>query len=215
MIQSVPRTFADLAEGVPADASEHSDSVTHPGDEETVYRPTAEPAELLLTDSELLWSMKTPDGSVYGPVDRAELESWVKEGRVSSECLIRQQGQGHWQSALTLFPGLTAMHPKHRPRVATRAEPSSPGVERVHVAGLAQTRPHGGTGVLVLSIIGLMLPCFPIFSIVAVLWGWSERRGIARGTVSADSRMVLDIGFFLGIAGSVMGLIGFSSCFMI
>lgn len=208
MIQSVPHQAAQ-----PLAKKNHDVETGETDDQETLYRPTSDFTESHSPDElQIVWSMKTPDGSVYGPVNFAELESWAAEGRISSHCLIRQQGKSHWQSALTLFPDLASMQvrqPVQRPPVA----PASVGVERVHVQDLNAARAHGGVGVLILSLIGLLMPCFPVFSLVAFIWGWSERRAIAEGRVSAENRIVLDLGFFIGLAGTVIGAVTYTSCF--
>lgn len=36
-----------------------------------------------------------PDGSEHGPVDSLTLQSWIQQGRVRPETLIRAQGTGH------------------------------------------------------------------------------------------------------------------------
>ncbi len=52
------------------------------------------------------WRMRTPEGQIYGPVNRAELDRWVAEGRISYECQL-QQGEGRWSEAVQTYPVLT------------------------------------------------------------------------------------------------------------
>lgn len=37
-----------------------------------------------------------PDGAEYGPVDRATLESWAREGRLPAETLVWPEGAPEW-----------------------------------------------------------------------------------------------------------------------
>lgn len=76
------------------------------------------------------WWMRTPEGAEYGPADRASLDGWVRENRVSAECQIRR-GDGPWQPAAAVFPQLkqlpqTPAQPSGHPAPAPAA-PSQPG----------------------------------------------------------------------------------------
>jgi TM2 domain-containing membrane protein YozV len=50
--------------------------------------------------------VKTDDGSQYGPVPKAELDSWVSEGRLNSESQLLKEGAAQWQWATDLYPQL-------------------------------------------------------------------------------------------------------------
>ncbi len=69
------------------------------------------------------WYMKTPEGQIYGPVGRRQLDNWVAEGRVTDDCQIRQGEYGQWQAAASVFPVLAAPRPgqPRRPAAATAA----------------------------------------------------------------------------------------------
>lgn len=54
------------------------------------------------------WYLKTEDGESYGPVPRAELDSWYAEGRVTTECQLLREGSDQWQWASELYPELDA-----------------------------------------------------------------------------------------------------------
>lgn len=61
-------------------------------------RASAEPAAR--------WLLKIPEGEVFGPVARSELNQWVEEGRVSADCLVSTAGSETWRAAVELFPEL-------------------------------------------------------------------------------------------------------------
>jgi hypothetical protein len=52
------------------------------------------------------WYMKTEDEEDYGPVPKAELDEWVQEGRITSDCQILQDGAEQWQWASDVYPEL-------------------------------------------------------------------------------------------------------------
>jgi hypothetical protein len=54
------------------------------------------------------WTLKIEDGSEFGPVPRAELDSWYGEGRITAECQLLQTGAPQWQWATDLYPELNA-----------------------------------------------------------------------------------------------------------
>jgi TM2 domain-containing membrane protein YozV len=56
---------------------------------------------------EPLWQLRTETGKVYGPVTRAELAQWVREGRVHTHCQVSPAGALHWMWATELFPELS------------------------------------------------------------------------------------------------------------
>jgi hypothetical protein len=50
--------------------------------------------------------MRTPDGEVYGPVERGELDTWFRDGRLDSDCQLLREGRETWQSAAEVYPQL-------------------------------------------------------------------------------------------------------------
>src|SRR5436190_11594529 len=52
------------------------------------------------------WHMQTTDGSQFGPVPRAELDEWFKEGRISADCQLLREGADQWQWASEIYPSL-------------------------------------------------------------------------------------------------------------
>ncbi len=45
------------------------------------------------------WYLRTPDGRVYGPVSRSELEGWRQQGRVGPGCQVRSDEDPVWRAA--------------------------------------------------------------------------------------------------------------------
>ena len=43
-----------------------------------------------------LWRLRTETGKVYGPVPRAELVQWAREGRISANCQASPSDSNHW-----------------------------------------------------------------------------------------------------------------------
>lgn len=45
------------------------------------------------------WHVQTPDGSYWGPVGLAELESWAAAGRIDADCYLLEAGTDRWVEA--------------------------------------------------------------------------------------------------------------------
>lgn len=61
------------------------------------------------------WYMQTTDGSQFGPVPRAELDEWFKEGRISADCQLLKEGADQWQWASEIYPTLDQSAPAPAP----------------------------------------------------------------------------------------------------
>lgn len=48
------------------------------------------------------------NGSIFGPADKPTLDQWVREGRVTPECKIKELGAALWKPAKEMFPQLAA-----------------------------------------------------------------------------------------------------------
>ncbi len=60
----------------------------------------------LLPPADRSWYMRTPDDQQYGPIQRHELDQWVGEGRVDSDCQILCEGWEQWKWANDVYPQL-------------------------------------------------------------------------------------------------------------
>jgi len=66
-----------------------------------------------------------PDGTQYGPVDRATFEAWSREGRLPADTLVWPEGAPEW---IPLQKALAA--PAARPAAPAPAKPSAPASDR-------------------------------------------------------------------------------------
>ena len=156
------------------------------------------------------WLMRTPDGNEYGPVEKIELDQWVREGRISAHCSLRQENQSQWNPASLVFPSLASATSAPSPQVSSSGNPfASPmQVERVkypHSRGFS--RDHNGVTIMVLGIVGFF--CFGIvLGPVAWAMGASELKAIKRGEVNPDGQGMVTAGYVLGIIVTCMHLLG-------
>jgi len=72
-----------------------------------------------------------PDGTEYGPVDRATLEAWHREGRIPKDALVWPDGAPEWLTVDAVVPEPAGSGPS--PRTASPSDPTAatgPGVAK-------------------------------------------------------------------------------------
>jgi hypothetical protein len=57
------------------------------------------------------WCVRTPEGVVYGPVSRRDLDAWVLEGRINAFCAILPPQSEGWVAAASFYPLLAPYAP--------------------------------------------------------------------------------------------------------
>ena len=132
------------------------------------------------------WRMKTPEGRVYGPIPRAELDAWVADGRVTSGCQL-SQGSGDWISATQRYPQLAEV---------VQASPDSGAADAGSILGV---RPHRGLLIIVLAVTG-WVTCCPAFSIAAWVLGTRDLHAMRAGQLDKS-------GLGNTYAGQVLGMV--------
>ena len=143
------------------------------------------------------WCLKTPEGPIYGPVPRAELDRWVREGRVTHDCHLRPEGASDWQPADVEFP---ALRPPARPSLSEAAAfPSTTGADFRNSFLL----PHRGPLILTFGIMGLVIWC-PILSVMAWVMGTNDLREIRTGRRDPAGQSLTQAGQMLGLVLSML-----------
>ncbi len=155
------------------------------------------------------WSLKTPEGMVYGPVPRGELDEWEKEGRVSAKFLVQRIGQTHWQSALVLYPHLATARPIPADRTSRERDRSAVGTGSRRNRRL---RSNNGIAILIIAALGLAFLPGVIFGLIAWIMGRAERRAMDRGECSRNNEFLVHAGYYLGILATLTGLVIWLGC---
>ena len=182
------------------------------------------------------WSMRTPEGQIYGPIPRRELDQWVADGRVTAECELQEgpldptaDGDGSGDVAEEANAGSSAqwlaadrIYPQLRPVTWTGVTHSAgnssiPGTIRpsqyspaIGSAGMraAYVAPHRGGMILILGILGLVVGC-PIFSLMAWVMGSGDLREMRAGRMDRSGEGVTQVGHILGAVLSILWIGGF------
>ena len=105
----------------PADVTTDGDSQVS-GPASVSKMPVAVPPASPETDSgeldpiaigpHLIWYVRPPSGGQYGPAEGDVMRQWLKEGRVTAESLVWQEGWDEWRSAIEVFPEIGPATPE-------------------------------------------------------------------------------------------------------
>jgi len=142
------------------------------------------------------------DGKQYGPVSDADLRAWIQQGRVKPTDNVWREGMADWIPAGSvpelLSPG--AVVP------ATGFQPPPPTGPGMGLPGAGYVRPHRGTAVLVLGILGLAV-C-PICGIIAWAMGSKDMREMRAGCMDRSGEGMTRAGYICGMISVIVALVG-------
>ena len=137
------------------------------------------------------WFLRIPEGNEFGPVDRATLDNWVREGRISHDCELRDAGTDVWNAATVEYPVLQEGNP-----FASTADPH-----------LKRLKPHRGTLVLGLSIAG----CFvPFLSMIPAMIGTRDLHEMSAGRMDPGGEATTRAGQAISMVASMIWIGAFA-----
>ena len=191
------------ASGTPTHTSSESGSEPHGSGEKSSETPG--------------WLLKTPEGAMYGPVDRATLDRWLADGRIAADCHLAQGDRGAWRPAAEVYPQL--VNPPATPRAAPTAGSSSshsysntPRASTVGyqaVPGNVYLRPHRGGLILALGILGLV-SC-QVLGVAAWIMGADDIKEMRAGRMDPSGEGLTQAGYALGMVSTILLAVGLAS----
>ncbi|MFM8253535.1 MAG: hypothetical protein ACKOBW_18265 [Planctomycetota bacterium] len=172
------------------------------------------------------WYLQIPEGVVYGPIAVAQLDQWVREGRVALGCQLRRDDSNQWQPAELRYPELNVRNTTSgTPADQTTASAGSPSDHTGNRAELPQHSandrrtqlPHRAPFILTLALVGLFVPC-PVFSVLAWQQGTQDLYDMHAGLMDSTGRWQTQFARKLGmvvvlfwsmmfLAGAVVGAV--------
>ncbi|MCE9527698.1 MAG: hypothetical protein K8R36_16780 [Planctomycetales bacterium] len=195
-----------------------------PNSPTTSPAPVAPSSPVTIHGDAAEWYMKTPEEQVFGPASFQDLERWVKDGRITSDCQLCQGAASNWQPADWLFPSLKAQPTFHPTLTPPTPAPtfSQPGFSPSQYpppggnlnappgtygpAGRYQV-PHRGPLILVLAILGLFIQC-PIFPLMSWVMGSNDLREMQAGRMDPAGRDLTRAGMVIGMVLSILWIAG-------
>ncbi|MDD4787808.1 MAG: DUF4339 domain-containing protein [Pirellulales bacterium] len=172
----------------PADAAAANLAEMSGGEDPAVpLRPAAPIVDPLAEAPAAVWYVRPPSGGQFGPAQPDMVQTWLNEGRISSETFVWREGWADWREAGSVFPALQpAADGALEPPVvsSTRAVPAG-GLRR---AARRKAGPRLGL-IVVLALAAVILLAIFLW----ILQGGSGHRGPAghRAAASAAGRVAL------------------------
>jgi hypothetical protein len=161
------------------------------------------------------WSMQTPEGQIYGPVPKSDLDRWFAEGRIAHDCQLRCGDDDPWRPAGEFYGALAT------PRPAPAGTSADPFADLNSAAGLGTSpfspatvagtptksyaAPHRGALILILGILGWVFTC-PLFGIAAWVLGSSDLREMREGRMDASGQGLTQAGQIMGVINTLLWL---------
>ncbi len=167
------------------------------------------------------WYLQTPEQRIYGPVDRSQLDRWVREGRVSAGCLLRSGTHGVWQGAEEIyeFPASSAGSAVRAGNpFAADATPGRSCASNTSTTGpQTYAESHRGELILILGVVCWVISC-PLLSIIAWWLGTADLRAMREGRMDPAGQGLTQAGQILGMVHaviSILALVGVLFVFLI
>lgn len=169
-------------------------------------KPSRELPDTTYLPSDELWSMRSVDGSIYGPVRWSEVQRWYSEGRINHQCYLQKVGDNQWT------PALDVLSPRRVHTAKSSHVVQEPNAEiRYQSEVTRRYRPHNGTLILVLACIGLLFfPC----AIIAAIMARMELKQIRRGVVEPSGESLIQAGFVLALFFAIISFCLWACCCM-
>lgn len=155
------------------------------------------------------WLMRTPEGNTYGPVSKPDLDSWLKEGRISAECQLREATSSNWLPAASVYPSLNQA--SSNSGATWSAGSNNPYQAPTVNTGTSRGRyqaPHRGVLILVLALVGWISSC-PVMSIIALILGNIDMAEINAGRMDREGRQMTEAGRIIALIHVCLYGLGF------
>jgi hypothetical protein len=168
----------------------------------TIVRvPAADAAQADVQPADASWRMKTPEGYVYGPVAKPQVDAWVAEGRVSGDCKLQHGESAPWMDAHRVYPELT----EDPAPVAASLVAASPANRPARHRARQRLAPHRGPLILALGILS-WLAC-PVFGVFAWMLGNRDLQDMQAGKMDPEGTSLTQAGQILGMVHVMLCLL--------
>ncbi len=158
------------------------------------------------------WRLRIPDGQVFGPVEKRELDQWLAEGRISLMCQVQSEASAEWMPAAELYPVLLQsaqatddLESRGVPRYSEFDPDALRHVTHGHFYSTPAPRrylaAHRGGLMLGLGLLGL---CCGIFGVLAWVLSSHDLHEMRAGRMDPRGHSLTLAGCILGIVSTVL-----------
>lgn len=152
------------------------------------------------------WWLKTPQGAIYGPISKEQLDIWCEEGRVADDCHVKHEEEHAWREAAEEYPILN----QEEPVAAAFATPQGLSEGRtavfpeVSLSPTASARPtvvlpHRGVIIVALGFASWITLCCPVFGVIAWNMGNRDLELMYSGQMDASGMRMTHLGRLIGL----------------
>jgi hypothetical protein len=185
---------ADTAAATPQDASQDEARNAALASAEAALEPEI-PVAIAAPPDRRQWWLKTPQGAVYGPISKEQLDIWCEEGRVADDCQLKHEEELAWRDAILEYPQISHEEPPPTPSQTPfipTLEPSAPVRPTVIL-------PHRGVIVIALGAASWITVVCPVFGVVAWNMGNRDLELMYAGQMDASGMRMTHLGRMLGL----------------
>lgn len=141
------------------------------------------------------WWLKTPQGAIYGPISKEQLDNWCEEGRIADDCQVKHEEEHAWRNADIEYPLLSAAAASSMPPPVAEWNTARPNVE-LHPRIIL---PHRGVIVLALGVASWITLLCPVFGVIAWNMGNRDLELMYAGQMDASGMRITHLGRLLGL----------------
>lgn len=182
-----------------------------------IYSVRGEAGPAARVQDEKTWRLRTPEGQIYGPVSKDELDKWVSDGRVTADCCIAPD-ESNWDRADQVYAVLKAVPAFANPHLGSNAtgspaaafQPAGNGYTQANVSAGATryryTATHRGGLVLALGVISWVVGC-PVFGLFAWIMGSGDLREMRLGRMDPSGRGLTQAGQIVGMVHAILVIV--------
>lgn len=166
-------------------------------------------SELLASEGVDRWHLRTPEGLTFGPVTRHVLDQWQREGRITGQSQLAQEGNGQWVWASSIYPQLastTTVNPFQDSPETGQNPYAPPGAGTYWPGGsYLALAPHRGALILTLAIISIVV-C-NLLSVPSLVMALVDLNKMSRGIMDPSGRGLTIAGLVISIISSLYFLV--------
>lgn len=152
------------------------------------------------------WWLKTPQGAVYGPISKDQLDTWCEEGRVADDCHVKHEEEHAWREAAEEYPVLRHEEPAAPAFATMQAAAQTPfGLQQAPAPSPAApprpsvVLPHRGVIIVALGLASWITVCCPVFGVIAWNMGNRDLELMYSGQMDASGMRMTHLGRLLGL----------------
>ena len=192
LVPSKTESVAETAENLTPLAAE---AATQPDEQEI-------PVAIAPPPDHRQWWLKTPQGAVYGPISKAQLDIWCEDGRIADDCHVKHEEEHAWRGAADEYPVLTQEESPTAPFAMASPGPlMSPDASlgTAHSNRPAVILPHRGVIIFALGAASWITALCPVFGVIAWNMGNRDLELMYAGQMDASGMRMTHAGRLLGL----------------